>query len=273
MRPHWIVGIVIAAAGCGDGGDGDTLKRLQAEHGALTRTVDAQRAELKETKATARATDAALEGAQAALKSETERANRLAQKLGTTEMELSDAELLITELQNELKRTRAALQNAQAEGERKAFERLKRELETRRAAAQEELEARAAERKRNTAAWTVALQKIAPGVQSLLTDTNDYVIYVAGFGYASDRPLYNIRVKEAFTGYKSSVVEIELRPLRDALVKLTAEGLAFAHAQGHAPTFDPAPVLRFYDTTAADPDDSIGRIVAEWKGDALTWRK
>jgi hypothetical protein len=270
MRAGWIVGIVIAAAGCGDGGE---TKRLQAEHGALTRRVDAQRAELKGTKATLQATDAALEGAQAALKSETERANRLATKLGTTEMELSDAELLITELQREIKRTRAALENAQAEGERKAFERLKRELEARRAAAEQELVARAEERKRNTAAWTVALQKIAPGVRSLLTDTNDYVIYVAGFGYAADRPLYNIRVKEAFTGYKSSVVEIELRPLRDALVKLTAEGLAFASAQGHTPTFAPEPVLRFYDTTAADPDDSIGKIVAEWKGATLTWRE
>lgn len=272
MRAIVIGCILLCAAGCSDAAKVQKLEKdLEVSQRNYFETKD-RGAELRQELI---ALEKALEGSKAALTSETERANRLATQLGTTEMELSDAELLITELQNEIKRTRAALAQAQSEGEQRAFERLKKELEKRRAAAVDDLASRQAERKRNEAAWAVALQKVLPPAKQLLNSDEEFRRYVAGFGFASDRPLFNIRVRPAFTTDDRIAATAAAARLRAALAPLVAAGVKLAQEQGHNVGFGATPSLRFYDATAPDPDDAIGKIVAEWPGESaeLKWRK
>ncbi len=260
--------------GCG-GSDADTVERLEAEKAALTRSATASRTTLSDAHADAAAAHAARQGAQAALKSETARANRLATTLGTTEMELSDAELLIMELQREIKRTRVALQQAQTEGEQRAFARLKKGLAEQRATAVRELHERQARRKQDEAAWSVALQKILPGARRIINNDAELQRYVESFGFASDRPLFNIRVRPVFVTDDHVVTSAVAKRLRDALTPMVLAGVKFALSEGHEVTFPSSPSLRFYDTTAPDPDDAIGKIVAEWSWEsgALQWRE
>lgn len=268
-----VMGVIlgaVTAAGCGaDPGPAAQLQReltdAQVRARRLTERGKARTQEIRQL-------EASLQGARDAVKSETERANRLAQQLGAVEMELSDAVLLLNDLRLEIARTRAALAEAQTTAEREAYARIKKELEAKRAVVRQEMDAHEVTRKANEAAWTVALQKIVPGVQALVNDTADYTPYVAGFGFATDRPVFNVRAHPAFWTHDPAVVEAAMARLRTALIAIVQAGLAFARSQGHTPAFSEEPVLRFYNPNAPDPDDTIGKLVAEWRDGTLTWK-
>jgi hypothetical protein len=270
MRALLITCTLVVAAGCGDAGGVEQMERDLAQAGVRAKLQGQQETALRSE---ITQLEAALQGRKDALTGETGRANRLATQLGTTEMELSDAELLIMELQQEIKRTREALRTAQTEGEQRAFARLKKGLEEQRSTAIRELEERQARRAQDEAAWSVALQKVLPGAKHLINNDEELTRYVASFGFASDRPLFNIRVHPVFVTDDRAVTSAVVKRLRDALAPMVLAGVTFALSEGHEVTFPSQPSLRFYDTAAPDPDDSIGKIVAEWTGDALRWRK